>query len=101
MSDCLLQLEAGLRRAVEERRYTDIQEAATEFCEQALAEWRGLPGDDPRARQVFDQFLGVIQWARQMLCIDRAKLTDQLRRAHLTNRYLAVRASLSHLHVDI
>jgi len=101
MSGHLLQLEASLRHAVEERRYPDIQEAATEFCEQALAEWRALPGDDPRARQVFAQFHSVIEWARQMLCIDRAKLASELRRAILTNRYLTTQASVSRLRFDI
>ncbi|HVN05706.1 MAG TPA: hypothetical protein VMT86_14890 [Bryobacteraceae bacterium] len=101
MSERLPQLEASLRRAVEERRYSDVQEIAAEFCEQALADRRGLPPGDPRARQIFDKFRSVIEWARQMLCIDRATLASELRRAVLTHRYLTTRASASRLRFDI
>ncbi len=88
MSDRLIQLERNLRSAVVRCRYTEIQQAATAFCEQAAAEWQALPPGDPAARRVFKGLEGVLEWARLMLCVSRATTAAELQRLLLSNRYL-------------
>ena len=89
MSDRLLELEKCLRSAVARRCYTEVHKIAAELCAQAAAEWQAFPCGDPRARRIFDQLQNVLEWARQMVCVSRALVADELQRAILTNRYRA------------
>jgi len=83
----MLQLEKRLRSAVARRCYTEVGTIAAELCAQAAEEWHAFPSGDLRARRIFDQLQNVLEWARQMVCVSRALVADELQRAILTSRY--------------
>jgi len=102
MSDRLLQLEKNLRNAISGRRYTEVRLSAALFSAQASTEWNSFPADNPAARRIFSYWQDVMEWARLMMCTARACVTDDLRRARLTNRYLSRTGGPSgYVHLDI
>jgi len=80
--------EQELRRVIERRQASDITKCLAAFGEVAGNQVTALPLGDPIRLQICERVLSVLEWARLMLGIRRARLDEELALLRKADRFL-------------
>jgi hypothetical protein len=87
--------EQELRGVIERRQADDISKCLAVYGEVAGNHVKSLPPGDPIRLQICERVLSVLEWARLMLQIRRARMAEDLRVLHKADRFLSTRLSSS------
>jgi len=81
-------IEEELRKAVQSRRYREVERLLVVYCDAARARFQSLAPSDPGAREIQRAVEQLLEWTGRMLRAGRESIALELNRLPRVKHYL-------------
>jgi hypothetical protein len=79
--------ESTLRRSVEQRQFSRVENLTLSYCELVDAHLATLPVGDAVRLELLTRVIGVLKWTRLMMTTGRAGHSERLHQLLMAKRY--------------